>query len=556
MADATRDAPPAASAPWSAALPPQRLAQWAAIGIGGGTVFAALLSYAAPCGIWTNRVLGQDFWFENDPGGWYLGSAHELALGSGPPFPGHPGTPLQLALWCVQRIGYALAAPRGADFAEFTARHLAAVGFASKLVVSAAHLAAIALLYLFARRLLRDRGAAIVATLLYATSFPLLFYFSRISAEPFAIGCLLATLLAAGRARDDLLRSRRAAALGFAALAALAAVTGVFSKLVLCLPLPLVGLACALTPTAGAPPVRWRRRLELAAVYTGGALAGAALLSPFVDWGQFFGLWRQVIESEAAAAPALGIGSGPVAGVLRRSAGFPWRSYLPGAIQHAWNSVFLCCEWLLLIGAGAGAIQFLRRERGRRRELLWPGVMVAYTIPCWLANWSFHYLFFAICIGSATAGYLLTLPRRGAPGLLSGSRALVLAGSGLLLVHGLSLYAVVDSRLADVRAFRQSVLPYQRALELAGDAGVVAVVHRGAPPELPTASGISPLSMYTWRPSRLAAAFERLFWCADATVLSPEEIERELLARGIRVVIDAAPGRAPELVTLVRAGKR
>jgi len=559
--DVSHDAPPTTPT-FAAAIPHARLAAWTWGLIGLIVASAALFSYGAPCGIWTNSALGQSFWFENDPGGWYLESAHELAAGVPPLFPGHPGTPLQIALWCVQHLGHALFATPGVDAATFVAQHLAVFCAASKVLVSLCHLASFALLYLVARRLLRDRNAALGATLLYASSFPVLFYLSRISVEPFAIGCLLATLLAAWRARDGLAAGQRATALGFAGVAALIAVTGVCSKFVLCLPLPLVGLACALLPPRAERPPSRALRLAMIAVYLGCALAATLALSQLVDWGQFFGLWRQVIANEAARVPAwqaateLPTADQPLRGVLRRIAGFPIRSYLPGATTAAWNSVFLACEWLLLIGAGLGAVLWVKRERTARRDLLWLGLLAGWSIPCWLVNWAFHYLFVVVCVGALTAAYLLTLPRPRRWTGWSGQRSLAALGAALAIVHGLAVYAAIDSRLADMRAFRDDFQPFHRALELASAAAPVAVIHRGAPPQLPMVSGLSPLSMYTGQPSRLATAFAGWFWLVDASTLSQEELERELRARAVRVVVDATPGHPPQLVSLVDGAAR
>lgn len=562
MVDASHDAPPAAPPSLASAIPQRRLAGWA-WGLAGLVVVAsALFSFGAPCGIWTNRALGQPFWLENDPGGWYLESAHELAPGVAPLFPGHPGTPLQLALWGVQHLGHALFAAPGSDPATWVAQHLAAVGTACKVVVALCHLATWLLLALVAQRLLRDRTAALVAALLYASSFPVLFYLSRLSVEPFAIGCLLATLLAAWRARDGLVAGQRSLALGHAAVAGVASVLGLFSKFVLCLPLPLVGLACALLPPRQPQPISNRLRVELAAVFVASALASSLLLSQWVDWGQFFGLWREVIENEATRAPALAAASGlttegqPLLGALRRIAGFPIRSYLPGATDAAWNSVFLACEWLLLIAATVGAVRLVRCDRAARRELLWPGLLVAWSIPFWLVNWAFHYLFVLVCIGAVTAASLLTLPRPQRLAGWSGNRLLAALGGALLLVHGLAIYAAIDSRLDDVRAFSAAYRPYHRALALADPAAPVAVIYRGDPPQLPLLSGLSPLSMYSRQPSRLAAAFASWFWLVDASTSTPEELERELRARGVRVVVDATPGHPPQLVSLVGGAAR
>ncbi len=51
------------------------------------------VAYLAPGGVWANRIYELELWSNNDPGGWYLPSAHEIySHENGPLCPGHQCT--------------------------------------------------------------------------------------------------------------------------------------------------------------------------------------------------------------------------------------------------------------------------------------------------------------------------------------------------------------------------------------------------------------------------------------------------------------------------------
>src|SRR5262245_1634616 len=164
--------------------------------------FSAVMTARAPFGAWWNRIFGDPVGYEFDPGGFYVAAAHDLALARPALYVGDPGTPLLVSLHGVQRGLHALIGGEGLGFTPFAVRNLPAVFVASKLLSTVLRLVRVALLFAFARRLLRDELAAWCACLGYATSLPFLYYVSRISVEPLMMICLFGAFLALWRWED------------------------------------------------------------------------------------------------------------------------------------------------------------------------------------------------------------------------------------------------------------------------------------------------------------------------------------------------------------------
>ena len=392
-------------------------------------LFSGVMSALAPCGSWDNVVFGAKLWNEGDPGGYYLPSAHELYSSHGRLlYPGHPGLTLQILLHAIQAAYYAARAPAGAGFAAFIAAHLARVFLLSKLAMTVAHLASFGLFLAFARRLLRNERAAVFAAFGYATCWPVAYYLSRVSVEPLMIVCFLGTFLSLWRHEDDG-RPR------WAALAGFAAVSGLATKFHLLWPLPLLGAAML------------RRRPKGLAAFALAAGAALALYTALLDWRDFFAYWE---------VPAVLAGS-PIRHVLLGLPRMPLENWLPGPTR---SGIFLLCEGPLLATAAYGLALFVRRRDPERFRLVWPAAAVGYTVLIWLYRCvavtgdfqGFHYLFPFMLLAALFFGL-------GSDALLARAPA-----SGkvlwLVLIHGVVLRAVLDTRVKDA-AFYRRVRPYQ-----------------------------------------------------------------------------------------------
>ena len=404
--------------------------------------FSWFFSASAPCGRWLNTVFDAQLWYENDPSGSYIASAHELFSGESPLFPGHPGTPLQLALVGIQGAFHALAAPEGMSFTEFTARRIDTVVFYSKLFATLLHLVSFVALYRLATELLRNRRAAMLATLAYATSFPVLYYLSRVSVEPMMVLFFCATMLAVWRAHGSFEPSTRStttsAGTAWSAIAAVLAVSGLVTKLHFLGPLPLFGGLALLY--GGKLDVRARIRAATAYVVAG--VVALAAYSLVIDWNELIDLWTRV-------------------GKVRES-GARDTSFLPGATP---GGLFLLCELLLVVIGIVGWVRFLRTRPEQRARTLWISAYVAYSLAIWGYRVAarggdfrcFHYLFLFVAFLALFAGDLTHAVLRRLTERLGGARFIpfTIGTLWLILLHGVSVAAAVDTRRYDAAEFER-----------------------------------------------------------------------------------------------------
>lgn len=461
--------------------------------LGGLYVVAAgVASDAAPCGRWVNRVFGFDMWLESDPGAWYMAASHEVFGGATPVYAGHPGIPLQLLLYAVQRVCFWIWGTDGTGFTEVTARHIHHVFLVSKVLMSALHAVSIYALFRFSRVLLRHDRPALFAALGYATCLPVLYFLSRVSVEPLMVLFFLGTWLslwayegverggAAGTGRPP--RGEAAKGAAFAALAGAAAVSGAFTKMHLLAPLPLFAFLYLFLGSRLSwrePESAWRARVVGLAAFLSSSAACFWLYSRLVSWPHFFDYWSQVVRGRSSDASPL------IAETLRDATGgllgrLSWEAVLPGATK---SGLFLLCELPFLLVAGAGVVLHAVRRPGEGARLLWVVLVAGYTVVVWgyrSARGSefsgFHYLFVAMVVLSVFFGSALESVRPQAASTFRGSLAAALVS--VALVHQTAVWAVVGSRLADARAYAP-IRPYFEALARLPPGGRVGILTDG-----------------------------------------------------------------------------
>jgi hypothetical protein len=423
----------------------------AAIALGAGSL---LFSALAPTGSWINQVHDTAVWYENDPGGYYLASAHEAFPPKGSlTFYGHPGVPLQLLLCAIQWLFFAVARRDGMGFSAVCARHLPAIFTLSKLAMTAAHLAAIGALYRFSRRWLETPRARAIAIGAYATSFPVLYYISRISPEPFAVLFFLLTFLFLWRAQET-------GAVRPAVVSGACAIAGVFSKFHLLFLLPWVAPAL-LWATTRDP----RRGLRQLLGYAAGALGCAALIAPFFSPRQFLANWvavaRQSPGAHVSAAGSFAIGGfSPLALI-------PSVSNLSGFFFYFELPFVLCAAWGI-------ALLWLRRA-DRRPDLVAVAAVVSGSLLTWFFRawelksfFGFHYLFLALAVGSL--GVAETCDRLFRENGTRWDRAIVFGA--LFVLHQAACWSVLDSRARDIHKYRRFHRPYFTAASLPGESPI------------------------------------------------------------------------------------
>jgi hypothetical protein len=464
--------------------------------------FGAYFSHAAPTGLWKNQVFGTELWLENDPGGSYVASAHELFLSDqGPLFPGHPGTTLQLLLCALQHVYHWVAGDDGYSFTAFTARHIARVFFLSKMLVATLHALCVYFVYRLARALHQRKGAAVAAALGYATCLPFLYFLSRISVEPLLVLFFVTTFLSLVACHRRLEAGDSRGALVSAGLAGALAVSGSFSKLNLLGPLPFFGLAYLLARGGfgAAALVPLSRRLPSCLSFALTTLLAGLLYSQLVDWGDFEGLWRDN------------------SGLRRLFHQWSFAALLPAATA---DGVFLLGELVFLALAAGGWIVLLRRPSPARPDFAWLSLYSCWILMLWayrvatLGNLRpFHYLLpvmvlSAVSFGSVTHG-MLARTRWSA----RGQWLALVAWVGL--VHLGAIWSATDSRSRDAELYR----PLREVHEVLGDLEPgqrIALLER-APGSAPVGRrlryvhGLSDIHAQGGRESRLEAEFLEIF---------------------------------------------
>jgi hypothetical protein len=440
-------------------------------------VYSAAFSALAPGGQWRNRVFDFVMWWDNDPGGWYVASAHELFSSPGSLlFEGHPALPMQIVLSLGQYVVYLLhGGPwSGLTFTESTARHLALVWWLSRLLTTAAHLLSFWALHRLARAMTGSERAALASALTYATSLPVLFFLSRVSVEPWVVCFFCVTFLALWRGEEALAAGApRRAAIAFA-VAAVAAVSGLYSKIHLLGLFPLFCLGPLLLPgaswPAGGQRLLTRRRLAVVAGFLVVALAVFGLYAALMDWSDFFRLWKPEVDAGAFEDGARGGGWDQA---LETRAFYFWSNlkpvaYLPGRSK---SGLFALCELPFLLLASGATVALLRRREETARRFRWPALYALLTVAIWLprshgAGWNgFHYLVLVMALLAVAYGRALDqlLERLGVRALSPRACGLLILST--LLLHGTALWAVTDSRVQDVAIYREARLAaYYRAL--------------------------------------------------------------------------------------------
>ena len=470
--------------------------------------FSGVYSQSAPLGDWKNQIFGQSAWSEWDPGGPYVDAAHQLTWGQGQLFEGHPGTVLILLLSGLQHVYYAVAGSgTGFDFTEFTARNLPTVFVLSKLMMTLLHLVACFVTFLLAKRLLRDERAAAFAALGYATSLPVGYYLSRISVEPLVVIFFVLSLLAIWRYQDLALEERLAPALRFAALSATLAVSGVVTKLNFLAPLvPFLALYVLLGGwrEGNERPVPGRTRFLALLVFIGTAVTAGIFYSQFIDWPGFFALWRVFAGQESPAWKLLDL--------------------LPG---FAPGRIFPLCELAFILIAAVGWVAFLRENPEQRMRALWLSLfgiwgllMFGYRISSVASFLPFHYFHVSNVVVAVFFGHTVMLALRRLPVASDGWRAAGLGLLGVVLIHSVTVWTVIDTRRQDAALYApnrhihnviSNLSPKQRL-------GCVRCDHLMEPPPSGFFPTWYPLSSVGWttgrqpeNKSRLADEFASLF---------------------------------------------
>jgi hypothetical protein len=486
----------------------------------------------APGGAWTNRVFDFDMWGENDPGGWYIPAAHELFSGNRTVFPGHPGSPLVWILAAIQAAVYAFSRLAGAsdDLTNVIVRNVDTVWIVAKLTMVALHVASFFALFEYARLVTRRRELAGWAVVVYATSFPVLFYLTRVSVEPLMNLFFLLTAIGVARAERAPADSRRPEM--WAAIAGVCAVSAFFAKLHLMALWPLVA-AAALATGFRRRPDHSRRRCLMLGAYAAAGLVTGGVYSASMDWSYFWACWRQIRDLHAASSSS----------VVSSSAS----SLVPALTR---SNCFFLFEGLAAAALVIGGLRFVRRRTLPRRMMAWMAVYGLFVVAVWFYRskgndfHGFHYLFPMLAALAPLLAMGMEAIVTRSRSALDRRRHTLRWAAAILLLHGPGAAAVVSSKEQDARAFRENRLPhYFAALERLSAGERAAVI--GA-----EAAGVHGLTDSLARPETLSTLVRRLdrrfVWIPAPP--DPGAFRRTAAKQSLGLVIDftlADPGPWP-----------
>jgi Dolichyl-phosphate-mannose-protein mannosyltransferase len=160
-------------------------------------ILSSLLSYYGLFGNWKFKILNAEYSWMWDPDSAYLASGitffehHYVWLG-------HPGLPVMVIIQIISRCLYLLSLVINSsshDYYDFSFRNIFYIIFLSKIMISIVHLTTSFFIYKLSIKLFNNNFIAFCSSLLYLTSFPVLFYLTKIAPDSFVSFFVILTLL-------------------------------------------------------------------------------------------------------------------------------------------------------------------------------------------------------------------------------------------------------------------------------------------------------------------------------------------------------------------------
>jgi hypothetical protein len=482
-------------------------------------VSSAVTSYLSPCGFWTNYVFNVPFWHHGDPAGFYFGAGVHF-FGDDRSAVGHPGLTLQLFLHLILRVfhvGHSFFGESVA-FEPFIAKNIHWLFFICEVAVTALHVLSFYVLYRFARRLLPDRSPCLLAVLAYATTFPTLFYLSRISPEPLLIVFFLGTIISVWNLQQQAVAAELRKAYLWAVSAALCAAAAFYTKIHLAGPLiPFVFFQILFEKHARDDSVsrRLRGRLPMAALFAASAALALWGGSLQMDWPVFARYSYDYMPGrDSEASDASGAIAPDYLKAIERTPAY-LASRVPVFLKlYTMNStnegVFALAEFFFLVCALLGLIRYVRVHPESRSRIAWLAAYWVLMAPVLIHRASFHYYFIPLALASIFTGYVIWewigyVARNGE------RRRFWLGALVTLVLHGAAIVFYVNTRRQDAGFYRTQWLPYHQALDQLPYGQRIAVITPDpqANPPLWHVHGIYPQLIPPSTP--LQRAFEELF---------------------------------------------
>ncbi len=472
-------------------------------------VYSVVASWLAPTGYWMNTVFGSDFWYETDPGGAYLSSAIQLFESKHQYYFGHPGVTLHLILYAIVKCYYTIASLFDGDipFYNFAARNLSMIFFLSKLCLSLFHFLSFYLVYRFTFKILKNDSAAVIAALVYATSFPVLYFLTRIAPEPIMVVFFLLTFIFIYEYQDREREGNIKTGLVFVSLSAVSAVLSFYTKIQLLGALPFYILFYLLADRLFMKNGLLKKLKEIS-IYTTVYLLSCAFTAffcnLFVDWGRFF---------RTSSGYALGAVESMSSGLMMEDTFdkgmFILRAYIPRFLNEFVKPLlglrgemqghifwFILCELPFFVVVIIGAVFYFRHTRERSRAV-WPLLYGGFTVFVWMYRLSFHYLFIFMLVAAVFFGYAADLFFTRFSYIWTGRFRLVRILLLVLAFHFIAILAAVNSKIYDVRQYNRGPRQIYRAMAMVNEGKHIALITKTIPSiTLPYKSVMNSLNIF------------------------------------------------------------
>lgn len=446
-------------------------------------IFSTVSAYKAPIGFWKPTIFGIDSEQNiSDPDGLYISSGIHL-FEPVESYEGHPGLPLKLLIFGVYKVSHQIHVWSGgkSSSAAFAATYLDKIYLFSKLLICFIHLLTFYVFFYFARKFLSSDKAALLAVLAYATSFPILFFLTKISPEtPFNLFLLMSYLML-WKFQDSMVEGRNRLATIYLFLTSLSCVLAVYTKLHFASALiPLLLLQIIFGKYSETSRITLKKRVLFSGAFTVISAVIFYLISLMMDWNYFFKKWFDYIPGRPSANLSHSVIHNYfekifliVRAFLHEVITFPFSKYLP---QPSLPGVFMQQEWLFLITACCGMFYFWKLSQGlQRSRLIWIVINLTALIPViihrfyWHSSW--HYLFSLFPL--AAVFFAKFLETKFLPKFDNNFFIGVLV---IFVAHQASVTFVINARQTDANLYRQVIKPALRALRLVKQGELVAVV--------------------------------------------------------------------------------
>lgn len=433
---------------------------------------SGIISYYSLFGYWEFKVLGIPSHFNWDPGGAYLGSGITFFNQRYISWVGHPGIPLMALIQVIARSLYGCALIDGISvpFEAYAAKNMVKIILVSKLAISLMHMLSFYVLYIFALKLLKKKEMALLTVLAYATTYPVLFYFNNISPEPIMLLFTLLAILFIWKYLESAYKHNNLRAYGFIVFAAFATACALLTKMMITAPLALficlLILAHPHSLSGNEQKLRLKQRIGNSIIYLFFFGLFIIIIGWKINWNKFFEFWFYY----SPGTPKYLTSHSWFANLYDNMGclGIEFIKIMPkifSLLVPRFDNIygrFIAVELLFLLFSVFGTVRLWIKEREKRKSIEWMVVFILMITPVYINRGLWHYLFIHLAFFSIFFSYfvydiidkMIKLSRK---------YKIMVSAIAIILVHSLSIYYFIDSKLYDIKSYKDWK-PYYDAL--------------------------------------------------------------------------------------------